>query len=68
MRTQDEAGADPAEPTTALPVQRPADTDPQAATEVLNARARSGKGVDNARQRRGGGLSAQDLLRREGRF
>lgn len=58
---------DPAEPTTALPIMRPPDNDSEAATEKLNAR---GQG-DNSRQRRraaGGGVSAQDLLRREGRI
>jgi RND superfamily putative drug exporter len=51
---------------------RPAGNDPEAATENLNARgqgAQSDNG-DQARQRRrgGGGLSAADLLRREGRL
>jgi trehalose monomycolate/heme transporter len=51
--------------TTAIPT-GPRDTnDPNIATEKLNARGRNGAGT---RQRRGGGLSAQDLLRREGRF
>ena len=36
--------------------------DAEAATEKLNTRE------DDERKRRGGGLSAQDLLRREGRF
>jgi RND superfamily putative drug exporter len=59
---KDNKGA--AEPTTALPVN---DADP--ATEQLNARGPGDNG-DPARQRRrsGGGLSAQDLLRREGRL
>jgi trehalose monomycolate/heme transporter len=58
--------SDPAEPTTALPAQRSESNDSEAATEKLNAR---GQG-DKARQRRriGGALSAQDLLRREGRL
>ncbi|WP_231975828.1 hypothetical protein, partial [Mycobacterium sp. E2462] len=57
---------DAAEPTTALPAARPEDeADP--ATEKLTAHGDNG---DAARQRRrtGGGLSAQDLLRREGRL
>jgi RND superfamily putative drug exporter len=49
-----------AEPTTAIPVQRPQDPD---ATEKIDTR----KGDDEERQRRGG-VSAQDLLRREGRI
>ncbi|BAX90558.1 MMPL family transporter [Mycobacterium shigaense] len=63
---------DPAEPTTALPAMRPEGDDAEAATEKINAR---GKGAqsDNGeeprpRRRAGGGLSAQDLLRREGRL
>ena len=48
-----------ADPTTAIPAQRPQDTD--AATEKLNAQ-------DEKPKRRGGGMSAQDLLRREGRL
>jgi RND superfamily putative drug exporter len=49
---------------------RPEGDDSEAATEKLNARAQGDNG-DQARQRRrggGGGLSAQDLLRREGRL
>ncbi|CDO86483.1 hypothetical protein AWC29_09425 [Mycobacterium triplex] len=62
-----EGTADPAEPTTARPVMRPEDNDSDAATEKMNARGDNG---DNSRPRRraGGGLSAQDLLRREGRL
>ncbi|RDH80403.1 hypothetical protein DVS77_00905 [Mycolicibacterium moriokaense] len=48
-----------AEPTTAIPVQKPADPE---ATEKLNAQH-----TDEPGRRRGGGLSAADLLRREGR-
>jgi RND superfamily putative drug exporter len=57
---------DPADPTNALPVMRSEGNDSDAATEKLNARAQS----DKARPRRriGGGLTAQDLLRREGRL
>jgi RND superfamily putative drug exporter len=47
------------EPTTAIPTQRQQDPD---ATEKLNPRE------DDERKRRGGGMSAQDLLRREGRL
>ena len=64
------------EPTTAFPAQRPqpqnADAttaiptprkqDSEASTEKLNARD------EEERKRRGGGVSAQDLLRREGRI
>jgi trehalose monomycolate/heme transporter len=54
--------------TTAIPT-GPRDTnDPARATEQLNARGRNAGNADRTRQRRGGGLSAQDLLRREGRF
>jgi len=64
----DNAG-DPADPTAALPIMRPDGNDSEAATEKLNARGQSDNG-DHARQHRrgGGGLSAQDLLRREGRL
>ncbi|HEX5256348.1 MAG TPA: MMPL family transporter, partial [Mycobacterium sp.] len=60
---------DTAEPTTALPKMRPEGNDPTAATEQANAPGQ-GENGDPARQRRrsGGGLSAQDLLRREGRL
>ncbi|BBX64598.1 putative trehalose monomycolate exporter MmpL3 [Mycobacterium saskatchewanense] len=64
-----------ADPTAALPVMRPEGSegrDSDAATEKLNARGQ-GENGDPSRQRRrassgGGGLSAQDLLRREGRL
>ena len=72
---------DPADPTAALPVMRPEGpegSDSDAATEKMNARGLvengsdkgSDNGDDNTRRRRGagGGLSAQDLLRREGRL
>lgn len=55
--------------TAALPVQR--DDDSETTTEKLNARDIQGEStVDTGRRRRGGGggLSAQDLLRREGRL
>ncbi|MEE3065897.1 MAG: MMPL family transporter [Actinomycetota bacterium] len=61
-----------ADPTTALPVMRSEGNDSDPATEKMNARGQGGQadGGDNARPRRraGGGLSAQDLLRREGRL
>jgi len=65
----DEDKDDPADPTTALPTVRSEENDSEAATEKLNARGQ-GENGDPARQRRraGGGLSAQDLLRREGRL
>lgn len=71
-------GASPSEETTAIPVQRPDDDEPatraipvnkppksdtEAATEKLNAPSED----DKKPPRRGGGLSAADLLRREGR-
>lgn len=61
--------SDAAEPTTALPKMRPEGNDPNAATDQANARGQ-GENGDPTRQRRrsGGGLSAQDLLRREGRL
>jgi trehalose monomycolate/heme transporter len=53
--------------TTAIPT--PArEEDPDVATQKLNARGNDNDGGDRPRQRRGGGLSAQDLLRREGRI
>ncbi|OBK17573.1 MMPL family transporter [Mycobacterium asiaticum] len=57
--------------TAALPVQRAEGDDSETATEKLDARAIQDDGtVDPGRRRRtgGGGLSAQDLLRREGRI
>jgi RND superfamily putative drug exporter len=50
--------------TRAIPVSKPHGGDTDAATEKLNAR---GEADEKARQRRGGGVSAQDLLKREGR-
>jgi trehalose monomycolate/heme transporter len=61
------SGKPPAEPedaTTAIPTGPRDDKDPQVATEKMNAR---GDDPDRPR-RRGGGLSAADLLRREGRM
>ena len=54
----DDADADA---TTAIPAQRP--QDPETATDKLNTRDEGEKP-----KRRGGGMSAQDLLRREGRL
>jgi RND superfamily putative drug exporter len=67
--TNRDNNSDPADPTAALPVMRPDANDPDAATEKLNSPGHADNG-DNSRPRRrgGGGLSAQDLLRREGRF
>ncbi|MDT5138305.1 MAG: trehalose monomycolate/heme transporter, partial [Mycobacterium sp.] len=56
------------------PVQRAEGDDAETATEKLNTRDIQGENtentVDTGRRRRGGsgGLSAQDLLRREGRL
>jgi RND superfamily putative drug exporter len=49
-----------ADPTTAIPTPRKQDAEP--ATEKLNT------GKEEERKRRGGGVSAQELLRREGRI
>ena len=60
---------DPADPTTALPVMRSDGNDSDAATEKLNASGQGDNGENpRPRRRAGGGLSAQDLLRREGRL
>jgi trehalose monomycolate/heme transporter len=63
---------DPADPTAGLPVMRSDANDSEAATEQLKAGGQSDNG-DNSRQRRragggGAGVSAQELLRREGRL
>jgi RND superfamily putative drug exporter len=70
-----EPKGDAAEPTTALPAMRPEGNDSDAATEKMNTRGQGDHGdqSDNGdtsrpRRRAGGGLSAQDLLRREGRL
>jgi RND superfamily putative drug exporter len=72
VATNRENNNDPADPTAALPVMQPEADDSDAATEKLNARGQGdhGDNGDNSRPRRrgGGGLSAQDLLRREGRL
>ena len=57
-----EPPSDPEDATTAIPTAPRETKDADAATEKLNARG------DEPRPRRGGGLSAQDLLRREGRI
>jgi len=57
---------DQADPTAALPVMRSDANDSDAATERLDARGQKDNG--ERRRRGGGGLSAQDLLRREGRL
>jgi trehalose monomycolate/heme transporter len=54
--------------TTAIPTPPRGDKDPDVATKKLNDRGKDAEGGDRTRQRRGGGLSAQDLLRREGRI
>ena len=48
-------------PTTAIPTSRPADADQ---TEKIDTR----EAAEDAPKRRGGGMSAADLLRREGRL
>jgi RND superfamily putative drug exporter len=53
------------EPTTAIPAQRPGDADAADATEKIDTRE---AGEDDQPKRRGGGMSAADLLRREGRL
>ena len=52
----------PEDATTAIPTPPPEDKDSDTATEKLDARG------EQPRPRRGGGLSAADLLRREGRL
>jgi RND superfamily putative drug exporter len=59
---------DAVEPTTAFPSMRPEGNDSDAATEKLNSRGQADNGDARQRRRSGGGLSAQDLLRREGRL
>lgn len=54
-----------AEETRAIPVSKPEPSESDVATEKLNAR---GKKEGEDRPRRGGGVSAADLLRREGRL
>jgi uncharacterized membrane protein YdfJ with MMPL/SSD domain len=57
--------AEPADATAAIPTPPRENKDPEVATEKMNAR---GDNPDRPRPRRGGGLSAADLLRREGRM
>jgi RND superfamily putative drug exporter len=66
QRAGDQTPADSAE-TTALPAQQNRN-DSDSATQKLNTQGHPGNGSGKPRPRRGGGLSAQDLLRREGRF
>ncbi|WP_167107813.1 MMPL family transporter [Mycobacterium sp. DL592] len=63
--TDDVPPALSAEETRAIPISRPESGDSEVATEKLNARGQK-EGED--RPRRGGGVSAADLLRREGRL
>jgi trehalose monomycolate/heme transporter len=63
QRPEPEAGDETA--TRAIPVSTPRGGDTETATEKLNAR---GEAEEKSRQKRGGGVSAQDLLRREGRI
>ena len=63
QRPNDEGDA-----TTAIPTPPLDEKDPDVATKEPNARGNDTDGGDRPRQRRGGGLSAQDLLRREGRI
>jgi RND superfamily putative drug exporter len=69
--SQPESSGGPADKTAALPVQGPEGDASETATEKLNASSMQDEStVDTGRRRRsgGGGLSAQDLLRREGRI
>jgi RND superfamily putative drug exporter len=61
-----DAPASDAEATTAIPTPPSEESDSDVATEKLNSRGRRGNSGDQVRQR--GSVSAQDLLRREGRF
>ncbi|MBB3748505.1 RND superfamily putative drug exporter [Mycolicibacterium sp. BK634] len=56
-----------AEETRAIPVSRPEQGDSEVATEKLNSRGKK-EGDEQRRRGTGGGLSAADLLRREGRL
>ncbi|HYB37657.1 MAG TPA: MMPL family transporter, partial [Mycobacterium sp.] len=60
-------GNNAADASTAIPVPRPEDNDIEPATEKLNTRGQDGNSAEKTRSR-GGGLSAQDLLRRVGWF
>lgn len=59
---------DAAEPTTAFPSMRSEGNDSDVATEKLTSPGQPENGDARQRRRAGGGLSAQDLLRREGRL
>jgi RND superfamily putative drug exporter len=62
------AGAENSDAATrAFPVSKTRPADTETATEKLNSRGER-SGEDEKRQTRGGGVSAQDLLRREGRL
>ncbi|EHB55378.1 large membrane protein [Mycolicibacterium rhodesiae JS60] len=56
-----------AEETRAIPVSRPEQGDSEVATEKLNSRGKK-EGDEQRRRGTGGGVSAADLLRREGRL
>jgi RND superfamily putative drug exporter len=56
-----------AEETRAIPVSRPDQGDSEVATEKLNSRGKK-EGDEQRRRGTGGGVSAADLLRREGRL
>ncbi|MCV7177693.1 trehalose monomycolate exporter MmpL3 [Mycolicibacterium sphagni] len=56
-----------AEETRAIPVSRPEQGDSEVATEKLNSRGKK-EGEDRPRRGGGGGVSAAELLRREGRL
>jgi RND superfamily putative drug exporter len=56
-----------AEETRAIPVSRPEQGDSEIATEKLNSRGKK-EGDEQRRRGAGGGVSAADLLRREGRL
>ncbi|APE17249.1 hypothetical protein BOH72_20330 [Mycobacterium sp. WY10] len=56
-----------AEETRAIPVSRPDQGDSEVATEKLNSRGKK-EGEEQRRRGSGGGVSAADLLRREGRL
>ncbi|HZU46484.1 MAG TPA: MMPL family transporter [Mycobacterium sp.] len=58
--------ASDADATTAIPTAPSEESDSDVATEKLNSRGQRGNSGDQPRQR--GSVSAQDLLRREGRF
>ncbi|KMV23492.1 membrane protein [Mycobacterium heckeshornense] len=66
-QTGSQTPSDAGDPTTAIPTPPP-DDDSDVATEKLNSRGQSGNSAEQARQRRSGSVSAQELLRREGRF